>query len=100
MSEQHLNLVHPGEILMEEFIRPLGVSQAQVAKAIGVPPIRINQIVRGKRAITADTALRLARCFDTSPQFWTNLQARYDLEASMEALGARLDVEVTRLAAG
>lgn len=100
MTDTQLSPVHPGEILMEEFIRPLGVSQAQVAKAIGVPPIRINQIVRGKRSITADTALRLARCFDTSPQLWTNLQSRYDLETSMEQLGARLDVEVTRLAAG
>lgn len=85
---------------MEEFIRPLEVSQSKVARAIGVPPRRINEIVLGKRAVTADTALRLARCFDTSPQFWTSLQAQYDLGIERDRLGATLDVAVTRLASG
>jgi addiction module HigA family antidote len=72
--------VHPGEILLEEFLKPLGVSQYRLAKDVSVPPRRINEIVRGSRAITADTALRLARFFGTSERFWLNLQTRYDLE--------------------
>jgi addiction module HigA family antidote len=72
--------VSPGEILQEEFLRPLGISQYRLAKALTVPPRRINEIVHGKRAVTADTALRLARHFGTSERFWLNLQARYDLE--------------------
>lgn len=73
--------IHPGEVLIEEFLKPMGISQNALARAIGVPPRRINEIVLGKRAITADTALRLARAFGTTPQFWMGLQADYDLEA-------------------
>ncbi len=72
--------IHPGEVLLEEFLKPLGISQNKLARAMGVPPRRINEIVHGKRAITADTALRLARALGTSEQFWMGLQADYDLE--------------------
>jgi addiction module HigA family antidote len=72
--------IHPGEILLEEFLKPFGVSQYELAKVIGVSPRRINEIVHGKRAITPDTALRMARAFDVSDRFWLNLQNRYDLE--------------------
>jgi addiction module HigA family antidote len=90
--------VHPGEILLEEFLRPLGLSQYRLAKGMSVPARRINQIVRGSRAITADTALRLARYFGTSERFWLNLQARYDLETEKDRLGKRLQQEVRVLA--
>jgi antitoxin HigA-1 len=83
--------VHPGEILLEEFLGPLKVSQYQLAKAVGVPPRRINEIVHGQRRISADTALRLARYFGTSERFWINLQARYDLEVEKDRLGGALD---------
>jgi addiction module HigA family antidote len=83
--------VHPGEILLEEFLEPLGVSQYQLAKAVNVPARRINEIVHGQRRISADTALRLARYFGTSERFWINLQARYDLEVEKDRLGAALD---------
>ena len=83
--------IHPGEVLMEDFIAPLGITQHKVAVAIGVPPRRINEIVHGKRGITADTALRLARYFGTSDLFWINLQNRYDLELERDALGDALD---------
>ena len=83
--------VHPGEILQEEFLAPLGVSQYQLAKAVDVPARRINEIVHGQRRITADTALRLSRYFGTSERFWINLQARYDLEIEKDRLGAALD---------
>ncbi len=83
--------IHPGEVLYEDFVVPLGVTQHRVAVAIGVPPRRINEIVHGKRRITADTALRLARYFGTSDRFWLNLQSRYDLEVERGALGASLD---------
>ena len=83
--------VHPGEILLEEFLRPLGVSQYQLAKAVDVPARRINEIVHGQRRISADTALRLARYFGTSERFWMNLQARYDLEVEKDRLGTALD---------
>lgn len=86
--------IHPGEILHEEFLIPLGLSQYRLAKEISVPPRRINEIVRGTRAITADTALRLARFFATSEQFWLNLQARYELEVEKDRLGDRLQREV------
>jgi addiction module HigA family antidote len=79
--------IHPGEILAEEFLEPLGVSQYRLAMAIGVPPRRINEIVHGKRRISADTALRLARYFGTSDRFWMNLQNRYDLEIERDRLG-------------
>jgi addiction module HigA family antidote len=83
--------VHPGEILLEEFLQPLGVSQYRLAKAVDVPARRINEIVHGQRRITADTALRLSRYFGTSERFWLNLQARYDLETEKDRLGAELD---------
>lgn len=83
--------IHPGEILMEEFLDPLGVSQNRLAVAIGVPPRRINEIVHGKRRITADTALRLSRYFGTTDRFWLNLQTRYDLETEKDTLGTALD---------
>ena len=86
--------IHAGEILEAEFLTPLGVSQYRLAQDISVSPRRINEIVHGKRAITADTALRLARYFGTSERFWLNLQARYDLETQRDALGARLAKEV------
>ena len=94
MTEDKLDPVHPGEILLEEFMGPLGLSQYRVAKDIGVHPRRINEIVHGKRSITADTALRLSRYFGTSERFWLNLQARYDLEVEKERLGDRLNQEV------
>ena len=83
--------VHPGEILLEEFLEPLHVSQYQLAKSLSVPPRRINEIVHGQRRISADTALRLARYFGTSERFWMNLQARYDLEVEKDRLGDSLD---------
>ena len=90
--------IHPGEILLEEFLVPLGISQYRLAKDINVAPRRINQIVRGQRSITADTALRLARYFQTTERFWLNLQTRYDLEVEKDRLGDRLDREITALA--
>jgi len=83
--------VHPGEILLEEFLTPLTVSQYKLAKEIGVPARRINEIVHGQRRISADTALRLARFFGTSERFWINLQARYDLEVEKDRLGDALE---------
>jgi addiction module HigA family antidote len=90
--------IHPGEVLRDEFLGPLGLSQYRLAKDTTVPPRRINEIVRGTRAITADTALRLARFFGTSERFWLNLQARYDLEVEKDRLGKRLQREVKVLA--
>ena len=92
--------IHPGEILMEEFLIPMGLSQYRLAKDTSVPPRRINEIVHGKRGISADTALRLARFFGTSERFWLNLQTRYELEVEKDRLGMRLDHEVRPLAAG
>ncbi len=86
--------IHPGEILEEEYLKPMGVSQYRLAKDISVPPRRINEIVHGKRAITADTALRLAHYFGTSERFWMNLQVRYDLEIQKDLLDDRLEKEV------
>ena len=88
---QKLDPIHPGEILLEEFLIPLGVSQYELAKDIDVPARRINEIVHGKRAITPDTALRLARAFGMSPRFWLNLQARFDLDKQSEILNETLD---------
>jgi addiction module HigA family antidote len=85
-----LALIHPGEVLMEDFIEPLGITQHKVAVAIGVPPRRINEIVHGRRRITADTALRLSRYFGTTDLFWINLQNRYDIEVEKDALGDSL----------
>ena len=86
--EMIMQPVHPGEILFEEFLAPLALSQYQLAKEISVPPRRVNEIVHGQRRITADTALRLARFFGTSERFWLNLQARYDLEIEKDRLGS------------
>ncbi|MBW4079130.1 MAG: HigA family addiction module antidote protein [Acidobacteria bacterium] len=83
--------IHPGEVLLLDFLEPLGVTQHRLAISIGVPPRRINEIVHGKRRISADTALRLARFFGTSERFWINLQARYDLELERDHLGSSLD---------
>ncbi len=86
--------IHPGEVLLEDFMKPLGLSQYRVAKDIGVSPLRIGQIVHGKRSITADTALRLARYFGTSPNVWLRLQARYDLEVMEVRMAERIEREV------
>ena len=94
MVGRKISPIHPGEILQEEFLKPLGISQYRLAKDTTVPPRRINQLVRGERAVSADTALRLACYFGTSAQFWLNLQARYDLEVEKDRLGNRLDREV------
>ena len=89
-----LHNIHPGEVLLEEFLKPMGISQNRLARETGVPPRRINEIVLGKRAITADTALRLARYFGISEGFWMGLQADYDLEETRRQLGDRLEKEV------
>jgi addiction module HigA family antidote len=86
--------IHPGEILMEEFLKPFGISQYKLAKDITVPARRINEIVHGNRAVTADTALRLSRYFNLSERFWLNLQARYDIEVQKDKLNGRIEVEV------
>ena len=86
--------VHPGEILLEDFLEPMGISQYRLAKSISVPPRRINEIVHGKRAITADTALRLGMFFRMEEQFWLNLQTHYDLEVARIAAGDRLKAEI------
>ena len=94
MSNTELLPVHPGEVLLEEFLRPMGLSQNRLSLEIGVHPRRINEIVLGKRAITADTALRLARYFGNSPQFWMGLQTDYELDVAADQLGSRLEREV------
>ena len=94
MERKSMAPMHPGEILMFEFLAPMGITQYRLAKDIGVPARRVNEIVHGKRAITADTALRLGRYFGNSERFWTNLQTRYDLEVRRDALGDRLEREV------
>jgi addiction module HigA family antidote len=94
MAAQKMAPVHPGEILMEEFLLPLGISQYRLSKDIGVAPRRINEIVHGKRAISPDTALRLARHFGMTETFWSNLQVHYDLEVERDRLGSRLEKEV------
>jgi addiction module HigA family antidote len=94
MTEENLHPVHPREILLEEFLKPLGLSQNRLALDIGVPPRRINEIVLEKRRVTADTALRLARYFSTSPQLWLGLQADHDLDIASVSLGDRLEREV------
>jgi addiction module HigA family antidote len=94
MNEEKLMPVHPGEILLEEFLKPMNLSQNQIALALGVPPRRINEIIRGKRGITADTALRLARFFDMSPRFWLGLQMDYDLDVVEDKIGEKLRREI------
>ena len=100
MAVKRLAPIHPGEVLLEDFLEPLGLSQHRVAKGLSVPPRRINEIVHGKRSITADTALRLARFFGTSDRFWLNLQGAYDLDVERDRLAGRLQrvVEVLRRA--
>lgn len=98
MSEEKLPPIHPGEVLLEEFLKPMGMSQSRLALNIGVHPRRINEIVLGKRSITADTALRLARYFGNSPQFWLGLQMDYDLDITADRLGNRLDREIRVMA--
>jgi addiction module HigA family antidote len=90
--------IHPGEVLLEEFIKPMNLSQNRLAIDIGVDARRINEIVLGKRSVTADTALRLARFFSNSPQFWLGLQTQYDLDVAEDHIGKRLDREVRPLA--
>ncbi len=93
MTEK-LKPIHPGEVLLEEFLKPMNLSQNRLAIEIGVDARRVNEIVLGERSITADTALRLARYFGVSPQFWLGLQAEYDLDVAMDKLGNRLEREV------
>lgn len=94
MKKEKMLPVHPGEILQEDFLIPMGISQYRLAKDISVPPRRINEIVHGKRAISANTALRLSKYFRTSERFWLNIQAKYDLEVEKDKLGDRLENEV------
>lgn len=94
-----LKPIHPGEILLEEFLKPMGISQYRLARDMSVPPRRINEIVQGKRGITADTALRLSRFFGLSERYWINLQAWFDLETEKDRLGHRLKREVSLFAA-
>ena len=94
MTKRDFPPIHPGEVLLEDFLKPMQMSQYHLARAIGVPPRRINEIVHGKRGITADTALRLGHFFRMEAQFWMNLQSRYDLETARETLADRLDQEV------
>lgn len=95
MTTAKLPPVHPGEILLEEFLNPMELSQYRLAKDISVPPRRINEIVHGTRAVSANTALRLARYFGVSERFWLNLQAQYDLDVERDRLGDRLEREVS-----
>ena len=99
MAKTALAPVHPGEVLLEEFLEPMEISQYRLAKDVSVPPRRINEIVHGKRSVTADTALRLARYFGTSDRFWLNLQTSYDLDVERDKLGSRLEEEVLPRAA-
>lgn len=94
MNEDKLDPIHPGEILLEEFLKPMGISQYRLAKDISVPPRRINEIVHGKRGVSANTALRLERYFGLSEGFWLRLQARYDLEVEKDRFAERLEKEV------
>lgn len=84
MRSKTLPLIHPGEVLLEEFLKPMGILQYKLAKTLGISPMRISEIVRGKRSITADTAIRLGRCFNMEAKFWINLQTSYDLEKAMQ----------------
>jgi antitoxin HigA-1 len=94
MTDNRLHPVHPGEVLLDEFLKPMGLSQSRLALDIGVHPRRINEIVLEKRSVTADTALRLARYFGTSPQFWLGLQDDYDLDIAADSLGPKLERDV------
>ena len=94
MTENRISPIHPGEILREEFLKPLGLSQNRIAKDLGVPPRRINEIVLEKRRITADTALRLAHYFSNSPDFWLGLQLDYDIDIEQDKLNGKIEKEV------
>jgi len=94
MKTKKMTPIHPGEVLSEEFLNPMAISQYKLAKDISVSPRRINEIVHGKRAVSADTALRLGRYFGMSPQFWLNLQSHYDLAMAEDQIGSRLTEEV------
>ena len=94
MKNRKIPPIHPGEILLEEFLKPMSLSQYRLANDIKVPPRRINEIVHGKRRITADTALRLAHYFNMTPQFWINLQSHYDLEVESDKILDRIEKEV------
>ena len=96
MKKNKLRPIHAGEVLLEEFLKPIGMSQNKLALNIGVPPRRINEIVLEKRRITADTALRLAKFFETSAEFWLGLQSQYDLDVTADKLGERLEKEVRK----
>jgi antitoxin HigA-1 len=98
MKDEKMAPVHPGEILLEDFMKPLGITQYRLAKEMNVYPRKVNEIVQGKRAITADTALRLARFFGTSPEVWMNLQAHYNLELARDDLNERVEHEVVPFA--
>src|SRR5918996_3520716 len=100
MAGRKLDPIHPGEVLLHDFLEPLGLSQYRLAHELSVPPRRINEIVHGKRAVTADTALRLARYFGTSERLWLNLQAQFDLDVERDRLGSRLNHEVAVRRAG
>ena len=95
---EKLKPIHPGEVLYEEFLKPMGISQYRLAKDICVSARRINEIVHGTRSLSANTALRLAKYFGTTPQFWLNLQAHYDIEVEKDKIGKMLDTEISRLA--
>ena len=94
MAEEKMASIHPGEVLKEDFLDPMGISQYRLAKDIGVHPRRINAIIQGKRSVTADTALRLGRYFGIEPEFWMNLQTHYDLEVESDRLAGKLEQEV------
>ena len=98
MVENKIPPVHPGEVISEEFLKPSGVSQNRLARAMNITATRLNEIIRGRRGISGDTALRLARATDTTPEFWLNLQALYDLETARDALGEKLEREVVPVA--
>ncbi len=98
MKTKKMAPIHPGEVLMDEFLKPMNITQYRLAKDIHVPARRINEIVHGNRAVSADTSLRLARYFGLSPQFWLNLQASYDLETEIDRIGSRIDREVRQRA--
>jgi addiction module HigA family antidote len=99
MAKRKFEPVHPGVVLGEDFLKDMGISQYRLAKSIGVPPRRINEIVQGKRSITADTALRLGKYFGMEAQFWLNLQSHYDLEVARDALAGTLEREVESMKA-
>ncbi len=97
MAKKKIPPLHPGEVLLEEFLKPMNISQNQLGRDLGVSPRRINEIIHGKRSVTADTALRLARYFGNSPQFWLGLQMDYDLDVDTDRLSRRIEKEVKKL---